>query len=236
MKFSLFLHMEKVRGGHAAQAALRRTDGVGASRGKGGFETAWVGEHHAMEFTIAPNPFINLSYLAARTDRIRLGTGTVIAPFWHPIRLAGEAGMVDVASNGRLDLGIARGAYSFEYERLLPDSTLSAPVPGCVNWCLRCASCSKATTPTKANSGHGATTPVPRPVQAPHPPMWLAARDPNSHEFAVRNGCNVQVTSLSAGDGEVVSLMERFNAACKANPALRDADHDADAHLRWRKR
>ena len=66
-----------------------------------------------MEFTIAPNPFIQLAHLAARTTRIRLGTGNVIAPFWHPIRLAGEAAMLDVASNGRLDLGIARGAYVF---------------------------------------------------------------------------------------------------------------------------
>lgn len=50
--------------------------------------------------------------------------------------------------------------------------------------------------------------------------MWLAARDPNSHAFAVAHGCNVQVTSLAAGDAEVVSLMERFNAACAANPQV----------------
>ncbi|MFD2273045.1 LLM class flavin-dependent oxidoreductase [Undibacterium arcticum] len=35
----------------------------------GGFETAWVGEHHGMEFTIAPNPFVNLAYLAAKTTK-----------------------------------------------------------------------------------------------------------------------------------------------------------------------
>ena len=75
-----------------------------------GMHSAWIGEHHGMEFTIAPNPFINLAYLGARTERIRLGTGTVIAPFWHPIRLAGEAAMTDLATKGRLDLGIARGA------------------------------------------------------------------------------------------------------------------------------
>jgi len=50
--------------------------------------------------------------------RIRPGTGTVIAPFWHPVKLAGEAAITDLATVERLDLGIARGAYSFEYERL----------------------------------------------------------------------------------------------------------------------
>jgi alkanesulfonate monooxygenase SsuD/methylene tetrahydromethanopterin reductase-like flavin-dependent oxidoreductase (luciferase family) len=50
--------------------------------------------------------------------------------------------------------------------------------------------------------------------------MWVAARDPNSHDFAVANGCNVQVTALASGDAEVASLMERFNAACEAHPEV----------------
>ena len=219
MKFSLFLHMERYDAHTTHRQLFDELTELVQIAEKGGFETAWVGEHHAMEFTIAPNPFINLSYLAARTERIRLGTGTVIAPFWHPIRLAGEAGMVDVASNGRLDLGIARGAYSFEYERLLPGldafgagARMRELVPALRNL-------------FKGDYAHQgefwswpSTTPVPRQIQQPNPPMWLAARDPNSHEFAVRNGCHVQVTSLAAGDTEVVNLMDRFNAACKANP------------------
>ena len=40
------------------------------------------------------------------------------------------------------------------------------------------------------------TTSAPKPMQQPHPPIWIAARDPNSHDFAVANGCNVQVTPL----------------------------------------
>ena len=80
----------------------------------------WTGEHHGMDFTIAPNPFINIADLARRTKNVRLGTGTVVAPFWHPIKLAGEAAMTDIITGGRLDIGIARGAYSFEYQRLSP--------------------------------------------------------------------------------------------------------------------
>jgi alkanesulfonate monooxygenase SsuD/methylene tetrahydromethanopterin reductase-like flavin-dependent oxidoreductase (luciferase family) len=186
-----------------------------------GFETAWIGEHHGMEFTIAPNPFINLAYLGARTSRIRLGTGTAVAPFWHPIKLAGEAALTDVATGGRLDLGLARGAYSFEYERLTPGldalgagQRLREMVPVI----------KKLWEGDHAHQGEfwsfPTTTVVPRPVQQPHPPIWLAARDPNSHAFAVAQGCNVQVTPLASGDAEVASLMERFEAACAASPGV----------------
>ena len=54
---------------------------------------------------------------------------------------------------------------------------------------------------------------TPKPLQDPHPPLWIAARDPNSHSFAVGNGCNVQVTPLWQGDEEVESLMQRFEDA-----------------------
>ena len=87
---------------------------------RGGIHAIWTGEHHGMDFTIAPNPFMNIADLARRTKNVRLGTGTVVAPFWHPIKLAGEAAMTDIITDGRLDIGIARGAYSFEYERLMP--------------------------------------------------------------------------------------------------------------------
>ena len=50
------------------------------------------------------------------------------------------------------------------------------------------------------------TTSAPKPLQQPNPPIWVAARDPNSHEFAVANGCNVQVTPLWQGDDEVLEL------------------------------
>ncbi|RUZ11295.1 LLM class flavin-dependent oxidoreductase, partial [Mesorhizobium sp. M7A.F.Ca.US.007.01.2.1] len=56
--------------------------------------------------------------------------------------------------------------------------------------------------------------------KTPHPPIWVAARDPNSHDFAVANGCKVQVTPLASGDDEVTSLMQRFNAACAAHPEI----------------
>jgi alkanesulfonate monooxygenase SsuD/methylene tetrahydromethanopterin reductase-like flavin-dependent oxidoreductase (luciferase family) len=59
-----------------------------------------------------------------------------------------------------------------------------------------------------------ATTSAPRPVQPGGPPIWIAARDPNSHEFGVHNGFNIQVTPLWQGIAEIETLMARFDAAC----------------------
>jgi alkanesulfonate monooxygenase SsuD/methylene tetrahydromethanopterin reductase-like flavin-dependent oxidoreductase (luciferase family) len=221
MKFSLFVHMERSEPSETQEQLFDNLTELVVLAEEAGFEAAWVGEHHGMEFTIAPNPFINLAYLGAKTKRIRLGTGTVIAPFWHPIKLAGEAAMTDLATGGRLDLGIARGAYSFEYERLMP---------GLDAWSA--GQRLRAIIPVLRGLWEGdyahdgefwkfpATTSAPKPVQKPHPPIWVAARDPNSHEFAVANRCNVQVTPLASGDGEVASLMERFNNACTKHPAV----------------
>ena len=120
MKFSLFVHMERLDASQNHQELYEEFIALCEIADKGGMHAIWTGEHHGMDFTIAPNPFVNIADLARRTTNVRLGTGTVIAPFWHPIKLAGEAAMTDIITNGRLELGIARGAYSFEYERLAP--------------------------------------------------------------------------------------------------------------------
>lgn len=221
MKFSLFAHLERFDPSIPHARILGELTTLVEMAEAGGFETAWIGEHHGMEFTIAPNPFINIAYLAARTERIRLGTGTIVAPFWHPIKLAGEAAMTDIISGGRLDVGMARGAYTFEYERLAEGidamsagARLRELVPAV----------KKLWEGDYAHEGEHwrfpATTCTPRPLQEPHPPLWIAARDPNSHEFAVANGCNVQVTPLWSGDAEVETLMGRFRDACAANPHI----------------
>lgn len=219
MKFSLFVHMERLDASQSHAQLYEEFIQLCEIADRGGMHAIWTGEHHAMDFTIAPNPFINLADLARRTKNVRLGTGTVIAPFWHPIKLAGEAAMTDIISDGRLDVGIARGAYGFEYERLLPGldawgagQRMRELIPAVKGiWAG-----------DYAHQGEfwqfPSTTSAPKPVQQPHPPIWVAARDPNSHEFAVANGCNVQVTPLWNGDPEIEALMGRFNTACEKAP------------------
>lgn len=219
MKFSLFVHMERLSPDTSHAQLYEEMVELCRIADEGRMHTIWTGEHHGMDFTIAPNPFLNLVDLARRTKNVRLGTGSIIAPFWHPIRLAGEAAMADIIMDGRLELCVARGAYMFEYERLSPGldawnagQKMRELIPAVKElW--------------KGDYTHDGvhwqfpkTTSAPLPVQQPHPPIWIAARDINSHEFAVANGCNVQVTPMHQDDAEVQALMDKFNAACAKYP------------------
>lgn len=221
MKFSLFVHMERYDESVSHAELFEQVLELSLMAEAGGFSTIWTGEHHSMEYTISPSPMPLLSYLAARTTRIRLGAGTLIAPFWHPIRAAGECALLDVISNGRAEIGLARGAYQFEFDRLgdgMPATSggkhLREMVP----------ILPKLWQGDYAHEGEIWKFPVstssPRPLQKPYPPIWVAARDPDSHNFAVKNGCNVMVTPLMKGDEEVVDLVGKFENALKNNPEV----------------
>ena len=87
-----------------------------------GFDGAWVPEHHVADDGYAPSPLTALAAIAARTRRMKLGTGVALAPFYHPLRFAEDSAMVDVISNGRLEIALALGyrrretdAYGIEY-------------------------------------------------------------------------------------------------------------------------
>ncbi|MGH1483635.1 MAG: LLM class flavin-dependent oxidoreductase [Geminicoccales bacterium] len=214
MEFSLFAHMERLTPEQSHETLHDEFIALCQMADTGGMRAVWTGEHHGMEFTIAPNPFLSIVDLAHHTKRLRLGTGTVIAPFWHPIKLAGEAAATDLMTGGRLELGIARGAYSYEYERLMPGLDAwqagqrmreTAPLLRQL-WAGDCEH-------EGAFHAFPATTSAPKPVQENGPPIWIAARDPNSHEFAVQSGFNVQVTPLWQGMQEIEALMGRFNDA-----------------------
>ncbi|WP_420011882.1 LLM class flavin-dependent oxidoreductase [Tateyamaria sp.] len=215
MDFSLFAHMERLSPEQNHSDLYDEFIGLCKMADDGGMRAIWTGEHHGMEFTIAPNPFTTIADLAHHTKNVRLGTGTVVVPFWHPIKLAGEAAMTDLITGGRLEIGAARGAYSYEYERMMPGldaweagQRMRESLPLLRDlWGGDCA-----------HEGEfysfPATTTAPRPKQEDGPPIWVAARDPNSHAFAVQNGFNVQVTPLWQGDAEIDDLMAKFNTAC----------------------
>jgi alkanesulfonate monooxygenase SsuD/methylene tetrahydromethanopterin reductase-like flavin-dependent oxidoreductase (luciferase family) len=74
-----------------------------------GFEGAWVPEHHAADDGYQPSPMVTLAALAARTTRIRIGPAVALAPLYHPVRFAEECAVLDILSNGRLDVAVAVG-------------------------------------------------------------------------------------------------------------------------------
>ncbi len=91
------LHMMREQTGLAEQA---------------GFTTAWFTEHHFAHngyMNAPPNPIQMCTHMAARFDRIRVGTCPVVLPDWHPLRVAEDIAMLDNMSLGRVDFGVAKG-------------------------------------------------------------------------------------------------------------------------------
>ena len=74
-----------------------------------GFEGAWVPEHHGAEDGYVPSPLIALAAIAARTKSIKLGSAIALAPLYHPVRFAEECAVLDILSNGRLEMAVAIG-------------------------------------------------------------------------------------------------------------------------------
>ncbi|WP_374443050.1 LLM class flavin-dependent oxidoreductase [Stella sp.] len=83
-----------------------------------GFDTVWFAEHHFANLGMCPSPLLAAGHAAARTSRIRLGTGVVVLPLYNPMRLVDEIAYVDLLSGGRLDLGIGSGSHQHEFTGL----------------------------------------------------------------------------------------------------------------------
>jgi alkanesulfonate monooxygenase SsuD/methylene tetrahydromethanopterin reductase-like flavin-dependent oxidoreductase (luciferase family) len=221
LKFSISISLGRFDKSVDVSEALAETVELVRLAEQGGFETAWAPEHHTIEFTIGPNPFLLLGQWAAHTKTIRMGTGIVTAPYWHPIRLAGEAGLLDVISGGRLEFGIGRGAYQYEFDRMADGMPQERGV-----------AYMKEMVPALKGLWQGdyehrgeywnfpLATSVPRPIQKPFPPIWVAARDPGTFDWAIKSGANILSTPLSRPNSEIRILADKFEEALANNPGI----------------
>jgi flavin-dependent trigonelline monooxygenase, oxygenase component len=221
MKFAISVTMERFDPSEDMRNVAARALELVKIADQGGFEIALTAEHHTIEFTISPNPFTLLTHWANHTKRIRLGTATVVAPYWQPIRLAGEAALADILTGGRLELGIARGAYQYEFDRMaggMPQQQGVAHVQEII------PAIKALWAGDYAHSGNiwsfPTATSVPKPLQRPHPPIWVAARDPGTFDWAIRNGADIMATPLSRPPSEVVILGDRFKKSLADNPGV----------------
>lgn len=80
-----------------------------------GFDGAWIPEHHLADDGYMPSPLIALAAVAARTKKIRIGTGIALGPIYDPLRFAEDAAILDILAGGRLELGLAIGYRKREY-------------------------------------------------------------------------------------------------------------------------
>ena len=218
MKFHLAINLERMDPADDMAAVQRHTLEMVQMADEAGFEIAWAAEHHAIEMTIGPSPFQLLAWWAAHTSRIRLGTAVAVAAYWHPIRLAGEAALLDLFSNGRLELGIGRGAYQREFDRIAPGLT-----PASASAALRelLPAVRGLWAGDYAHDGDRwsfpTSTSCPKPIQAV-PPIWVAARDPDTYDWAIANGCDLMCWPLTRPFSELVSYVGRLEDSLAKAP------------------
>ena len=138
-----------------------------------GFDSVWLGEHHN-SVMLYPAPLIGLAAIAGRTRRLRLGTGVLLLPLYHPLAVAEEAAMVDVISGGRLILGVGAGYAPEEFSAFGVSITeRGSRMDEAVPLIHRLWSEENVTHAGRHYRVTNATV-GPRPVQRPRPPIWFA--------------------------------------------------------------
>ena len=219
MKFQLAINLERLDDGDDMRDVAAHTLEMVQMADRGGFHIVWAAEHHAIEMTIAPDPFQLLPWWGANTSDIRLGTAVVNAAYWHPIKLAGEAAMADLISGGRLEFGIGSGAYQREFDRMHPGLKQSD------SWRYMHEMLPAVKALWKGDYEHDGefwsfplSTSVPNPLQQPHPPIWAAARAPITYDFAVKNSINILSWPFTRPMAEAELYRERLDAAMANNP------------------
>ncbi|MGN6127903.1 MAG: LLM class flavin-dependent oxidoreductase [Humibacter sp.] len=197
-----------------------------------GFDHMWAVEHHFSpphSFSTAPEVFLTAA--AVRTKRIRVGHGIVVCtpPVNHPAHIAERAAVLDIVSNGRLDVGTGRsntwlelGGYAAEphdtkqswdeYVRALPKM-----------W----------TDPSYSNpNGRFFKMPeraiVPQPLQDPHPPLWVAVTSPGTEYDAADRGLGVfglSIGNYKAQEEKIKNYRSRIQNCEPIGPAVNEQVH-----------
>ncbi len=190
-----------------------------------GFNSVKTVEHYFFDYGgHSPNPVAFLSAVAARTRQIRPITGAVIPAFNHPVKLAAELAMLDNLSQGRLDAGFGRAFLPKEFEVFgvsIEDSR--ARYEEGIEIVTRLWTEDRVSYQGKFHSFHDVHL-MPRPVQRPHPPIWVAAiASRESFVWAGRRGYNVMIVPYAGGIDRVREMVRAYREA------WRDAGHPPGA-------
>jgi natural product biosynthesis luciferase-like monooxygenase protein len=165
-----------------------------------GYHHIRIVEHYFHRYGgYSPNPLTFLAAAAARSQRIRLITGAVLPAFNHPLKLAGEIGMVDGISGGRLEVGFARAFLPHEFSRfgVSMDSSRDRFEEGVQ--AVRRLLAEEKVQQTGQFHSFPETTSLPRPTQLPHPPLWVAAlSNEQSFRRAGELGFGIMANPLAA--------------------------------------
>ena len=186
-----------------------------------GFHTVWSVEHHFLDqFSVASAPEIWLAAVAQHTTKIRIGHGVRLLPFQynHPIRSAEMAAVLDIMCNGRLEFGTGRSASAIELQGFGID-----PADTRQQWdeALRMIPRMWMQDEFSWDSPTFKMPPrnvLPKPLQKPHPPLWMSGTQPDSAVLAGERGIGFMHFSMSDPIGLDQKVRAYREAIARAEP------------------
>jgi probable F420-dependent oxidoreductase len=179
-----------------------------------GFHSVFIVEHHFTGAGQVSASLNLLSYLAACTDRIRLGTAVVVLPWHNPVLVAEQAATLDLLSNGRFDFGVGKGYRDSEFAGFC-----IAPDEATERFDEAMEVIRAAWSGAERFSHHGKrwhfenVVVEPAPVQRPHPPFWLGAGSDESIRKAAREGYNLLLDQIATID-TTIARVATFREEC----------------------
>lgn len=176
-----------------------------------GFDAVWLGEHHPCDSVLAAPPVV-LAAIAARTARIRLGAGVTRLASLDPVRVAEDYATVDAISNGRVELSVGRGILVDTDEGFgqKPDESRERFREN-LELLRRLWNETGVSWSGRFRAPLDRVTVEPRPVQAPHPPIWVGGESsPASVDLAVELGLPLMLPSVLAPPADLLPLVQRY--------------------------
>lgn len=225
MKFGMLHLFENPAGKSEYQIVKEQLDLMRAAEDYG-FDSIWPAEHHFSEYGYCSSPSLSLAAIASVTKRIRLGTGIVVLPFHNPIRVAEDFALLDLMSDGRVDLGVGRGYQPLEYAGFQVDQEKSR---GIFNESLQIIL--QAWTKDRVNfkGVHFNIEDLevrPKPLQKPHPPVWVAGITDATFAMVGKLGCNLLCAPVFGFQGKSAEgLLTQYREALRAggyDPATKE--------------
>ena len=158
---------------------------------RAGYDAVWLTEHHFNDYSVCPSIPVMGAYAAARTKTLRIGAGVTLAGFYHPLRLAEEIALLDILSGGRVNWGAGRGFDSKEFQTFgVPIADSHARFRETVDIVLKAWSNERLTYQGDFFSFDNVEV-LPKPLQQPHPPVWVAASSTEAVQWAGSKGYSI---------------------------------------------
>ena len=164
-----------------------------------GFHSSFVTEHHFTRIGQLSAPLTLLTYVAARTTRLRLGTAILVLPWHNPVLLAEQVATLDLLSRGRLDLGIGKGYRHNEFAGFaLPTDEAEPRFEEVLDVMVRALAANDPFSHRGRFFRFDEVLVEPPPWQRPHPPLWLAAGSAASITACARRGYNLLLDQFAS--------------------------------------